>query len=385
MRAALVAIAAVPLAFLSSAALPAEGGPPRVAVADLGPVDRATEYPGHQGHMTTTHDIALQNDLLTYALRYTACIDKAHAPFVAPIEGYIGMPGPTSCNWYHSGFLRIAIDGDDIGRYPLGDFSALDSGDRGLARMVFDYPGGQVRVTFLLEPGARNLLCQVLLRPKTKPKSVAVALVCYPSAFTAWIHRQGAREVVTPASRIKQGEDRKLPGADNWWAFYQDGTFDVARGEGEGPCALLFVPRQVQAVRFQPLDYPVMTWLECNPDETDLRFALWDMPGVANADGLKLMQSTAAPVLAHLLTADFRPLIVSRSNVDALRAELAGIVTRVGPSEASKKAEAALTEAAQSLQAARQGDWQAEKRLAALLRQYDDMVWDLRISALFAE
>ncbi len=385
MRAALVATSAVVMLTLVVAACAAEGGPPKVGVAETSNANQTTSYPGHEGHMTTTHDYALSNDLLTYAIRYTACTDKAHAPFVQPIEGYIGMPQPTSCNWYHSGFLRVIIDGDDIGRYPLSDYSALDTGERGLVRMVWDYPGGQVRISFVLEPGARDLLCQILLRPKTKPRSVAVSLTCYPSAFTSWLHRKGAREIVTPASRILEGEDRTLPGADNWWAFYDDGVFDVARGEGEGPCGMLAVPKQVKTVRFQPLEYRVSTTLELDPDQTDFRFVFWDMPGATNADGLKLIRTSAASVLAHLQGEDFRPTIVQRPNVDTLRAELAKIVAAVGPNDTTKRAEAALAEAAQSLEAARQGDWQAEKKLAALLRQYDEMVWDLRISALFAE
>ncbi len=190
---------------------------------------------------------------------------------------------------------------------------------------------------------------------------------------------------MTPASRILEGEDRTLPGADNWWAFYDDGVFDVARGEGEGPCGMLAVPKQVKTVRFQPLEYRVSTTLELDPDQTDFRFVFWDMPGATNADGLKLIRTSAASVLAHLQGEDFRPTIVQRPNVDTLRAELAKIVAAVGPNDTTKRAEAALAEAAQSLEAARQGDWQAEKKLAALLRQYDEMVWDLRISALFAE
>jgi hypothetical protein len=386
MRPALVATSALVLLTLIASVCAAEGGPPKVGVAETANQNGTASYPpGHEGHVTTTHDYALSNDLLTYAIRYTADVDKAHAPYVSPVEGYIGMPQPSACNWYHGGFMRVIIDGDDIGRYPLGDFSALDSGDRGLVRMVWDYPGGQVRISFVLEPGARDLQCQVLLRPKTKPKSVVVALVCYPSAFTSWMHRKGAREITTPASRVLEGEDKTLPGAQNWWAFYDDGVFDVARGEGEGPCGMLAVPKQVKTARFQPSDYPITTTLDLDPDQTDFRFAFWDMPRVTNADGLKLMQTGAAPVLAHLLIEDFRPMIVQSPNVDALRAELAKIVAAVGPSDMTKKAEAALSEAAQSLEAARQGDWQAEKKLAALLRQYDEMVWDLRISALFAE
>ncbi|MCD6350883.1 MAG: hypothetical protein J7M26_02080, partial [Armatimonadetes bacterium] len=329
-------------------------GPGEVAMHDLGPKYAATGHPGHEGHKRVNHDILLSNDLVTYGIRYCACTDKSHAPYVVPLEGYIGMPRPCACNWYHSGFMEIIVDGDNIGRYPLADFAALGSGPRGLARMVWDYAGGRVRVSFLLEPGSRYLKVQILLSPSKPPKSIVLALRCYPSYFTSYYHRQGARRIVTPSAEVKQGERKTLPASDNWWALYKDDVFDPARGEGEGPCGLMLMPAQAKSITFAPGDYAVETRIEYKPDQRDLRLAFWDFKGMANAKALELMKKTTSQVLAQLLTTNFTPLLVQRTSLAAERAEFERLRALAGPKLAAEE-EKRLAAAEKALQAARKG------------------------------
>jgi len=373
------------LAFLPVTAL-AQDQVAEVSASDLGVRYRTVQHPGHEGHKAISHDILLQNDLITYGIRYTACIDKAHAPRVAPLEGYIGMPRPCACNWYHSGFLEIVINGEDIGTYPLGDFSVLDSGGRGLCRLVWDYPAGQVRVSFVLDPSARYLKCQIRLRPKAHVKSISLRLRCYPSYFTAYHHRQGARRVRTPAALVREGENKTLTGEQNWWALYYDEVFDVARGEGEGPCGLLFVPRQVKTMRIAPGGYSVNTELQVKPTEGDIRLVFAEFPGTANADALKFMQRSASSILADLTATDFTPRLIANTDFDALGKELADLVARARPpADQAGKLRQLLADARGAAEAARGGDWKAELRVAKLLRAYRDALWGLKIQALFAQ
>ena len=386
MRQAIIVICAVLFFGALLASVFAEGQAPEVAVNDLGVRYRTVRHPGHEGHRAVSHDILLQNDIVTYGIRYTACVDNAHAPRVAPLEGYIGMPRPCSCNWYHGGFLEVIVDGENIGTYPLGDFSALDSGSRGLCRLVWDYPGGQARVSFVLEPKARYLKCQVLLRPKAEVKSIALRLRCYPSYFTAYHPRKGARRVKTPAALVKEGENKTLAGGANWWAVYYDEVFDVARGEGEGPCGLLYLPRQVKAMRVAPGGYSVNTELQVKPSERDIRLVLVEFPGVTNADALKFMEGTASSMLAELISTDFTPRLIADTDFEALGKELAELIARARPpAEEAAKLRKLLADARQAAEAAREGDWKAELRIAKLLGEYRDALWGLKIEALFAQ
>lgn len=359
--------------------------PPQVDMQDRGATLRPTSHPGHEGHQQVNHDILMHNDLIAYQLRYCACVDKAHDPKVVPLEGYIGMPLPASCNWYHSGFLRILLDGEDIGQYPLADFAALDSGERGLCRMVWDYPGGRVRVSFVLEADGRCLKTQILLAPNQPPTSISLALNCYPSFFTSHYKRQGARRILTPATEVKEGATANVPAADNWWALYQDEVFDVARGEGEGPCALLLMPAQADEVHFAPGGYAVPTTITFKPDQRDLRLAFWDFKGLTNAEALEYLKAHSGQTLADLLNTSFTPLILEHIDLAAERREFEQLVARGGGSELAQQQRQRLDEAEKAVAAARQGDWQSEKKLADLMKEYHNALWELRIEALFAE
>ncbi|MBC7289154.1 MAG: hypothetical protein H5T86_14180 [Armatimonadetes bacterium] len=358
----------------------------RVAVTDLGRNTRTTGYPGHESHKGITHDIILDNEIIKYAIRYTVCADQSHAPRVVPLEGYVGMPGPCACNWYHSGFLQIIVNGEDVGTYPLGDFSAIDSGERGMCRMVWEWPGGVVRLSFVLDPGKRYLKSQILIRPSGDVKSISLRLRCYPSFFTAYHRREGKREIVTPELVVNQGEDKTLPGEKGWWALYQDAVFDVARGEGEGPCGLVFLPAQVESVRFRPGSYAVETELAVKPSERDIRLGLMEFPGVPNADALKFLKDSAAEILADLTVTDFRPRLLWAINLDEEARELESLIAKanLGGEEAAKFRNM-LAEDRKAAEAALAGDWRAETQVAKSLEQYRDALWELKIAALFAE
>lgn len=50
-----------------------------------------------------------------YSISWKACVDEAHGGKVSPLEGYVGMPGPTSCNWYHSRPVQQPRVGSEVG------------------------------------------------------------------------------------------------------------------------------------------------------------------------------------------------------------------------------------------------------------------------------
>ncbi|MGC9317242.1 MAG: hypothetical protein ACP5KN_04310 [Armatimonadota bacterium] len=297
--------------------------PPDAATAEVqAPTERRREGGEHHGHLFREQHAILSTGEVAYGIAYKACVDPAHGDQVVPLEGYIGMPRPCSCNWYHSGFLFISLNGRDIGTTPLSSMMATETGQRGIVDMVWHDRAADVRARFFALPGADWLGCEVAIDPAGEVASVEVGLRCYPSFFTSWHNRDGARRIQTPSQLIEQGNDVTLPPAESWWGVYYDEIFDVAKGEGEGPCAMLVVPDDASQVRFAPGSYAVNTTITCPADARRVRLAFWDLKGMTNEEALAQVRAEVNEVRATLETADLTPRAVQEFDVAEVRASL---------------------------------------------------------------
>ncbi|HIE09266.1 MAG TPA: hypothetical protein EYP65_05400, partial [Armatimonadetes bacterium] len=123
-----------------------------VTVSDLGWRVATTGYLRHEGHKFAQQTVVLDTGRIRYAVKYCSCIDPAHKGRAAPLEGYIGMPMPTSENWYHSGFLFVRLNGVDIGTYKVKAVRVVETGERGAVDICWEAEPGFVRVRFLALP-----------------------------------------------------------------------------------------------------------------------------------------------------------------------------------------------------------------------------------------
>jgi len=300
----------------------AQGERSSVAVSLEGPRERRLTSAEHLGHLFREQIATFGLAGGTYRIAHKACVDPAHEGKVAPLEGYVGMPAPCSCNWYHSGFLFIRLNGRDIGTTPLSSMMVVESGERAILDLVWRDDAANVRARFVGLPGMDCLLCEVAIEPLQEITSVGIDLRCYPSYFTSYHKRDGARRIQTPSTLVEQGQDVTVPLADNWWAVYYDEIFDVAKGEGEGPCSMLIVPPADGEIRFAPGSYAVGTSIALPGETTTVRMAFWDHRGLSNADALALVAEQAEPVRELLAEADFTPAAVT--GFDATEARAAG-------------------------------------------------------------
>ena len=366
----------------------ADGGPPGVGLSLEPPKERRLSPDGdHPNHLfreqTATFGLAGQS----YRIAWKACVDPAHEGRVAPIEGYVGMPGPSSANWYHSGFLFIRINGRDIGTTPLSSMMAVESGpERAILDLVWRDEAANVRARFVGLPGQDCLLCEIAIEPLVEITAVGLELRCYPSYFTAWNRRDGARRIQTPAQLVEQDETVTGSLAENWWAVYYDEIFDVAKGEGSGPCSMLTVPPEGE-IRFAPGSYAVTTGITLPADTTRVRLAFWDHNGVTNADALAVVSKRAAEVRALLEDADFTPAAVAGFDIAEARAE----VQRALASEAAREALAdqiaqmqAWLEAAEPEAGGAPGV-AAEEELLRSIDTYNSFKWDVKLIELLHE
>ncbi|MBM3499302.1 MAG: hypothetical protein FJX74_11605 [Armatimonadetes bacterium] len=348
-----------------------------------------TGHGEHDGHRFHTRTAPFGFGAQPYAISYQACVDAAHGDQVVPLEGYIGMPQPCSTNWYHGGFLFVRLNGQDIGAAPLSSMAVAESGTRAILDMVWHHPLATVRVRFLGLPDHDGLFCEIALDPRQELTTLEVSARCYPSYFTSWNRRDGARRVQTPGALIEQGTPATLPASEAWWAVYYDEVFDVANGEGDGPCALALLPQEAAEVEFRPTDYPVETRITYPPDRRRLHLAFWEFPGSPNAEVLARLRADGTALRAELETADFTPAAVRALDLAALRAD----VDRATRSEAVRaylgerltEVQTWVAEAAPAGEPA--GDplsIEAEEKLLASVGKYYGFMWEVKLAELLA-
>ncbi|NOY81907.1 MAG: hypothetical protein GXP31_13000 [Kiritimatiellaeota bacterium] len=346
-----------------------------------------TRYKGHENQ--TLHERIATFDMgkNTYSVSYKAGYDPRTPDRVFPLEGYIGMPRPTACNWYHSGFLRILLDGRDVGVAPLRDMYIAETGRRGIVDMVWRRDDADVRVRFVALPGGDHLACRIDLEPRRALTAIEIRTRCYPSYFTSFHHRKGARRIRTSSMLVKEGETKVGPGAANWWMVYYDEVFDVARGEGEGPCAMLLDPAQVESVVFAPGDYAVETRLKYKPNVRRIRLAFWEFKGKTNEFALAYFRGRAKALLEAARNLDATPAALRSFDFGELRRRVA----RVQADAQLRSALAAqMKEITEYLDLAKD-HWNnagagilADAAMLSRLETFNDFSWRVKLAELLA-
>ncbi|MDD4870019.1 MAG: hypothetical protein PHR77_05615 [Kiritimatiellae bacterium] len=341
---------------------------------------------GHKDHKWQEQTIALDSGKKCYTLKYRACIDPSHPGVRASEEGYIGMPTPSSANWYHSGFFFITINGKDIGETPLIDMRVTETGTRGACHMVWDTPDATVRVQFLVASGSDHLLSDVswTAKPDKKIESVNVRFNCYPSYFTSHNRRQGDRTVITPRIEKHETTAFDLVPNEDLYLLYLDGVFDVAKGEGDGPCAMLFLPEEIASGKINISNYPVGTSLKAVPTAKRLRFAFWDLTGTTNAVAKVYFKENASKLQQELRRVEFLPESILHFNPTAAKAETDKFIADAKEDGVPLKAKATelLKKMTELKTKAEANDWSAAAEFAKAQPEFEALMWKLKIFAL---
>ena len=377
------------LAWAALAVLPGRGpaaeAPGEVSVADTGSAISPATWECTPGHPVAKRTITLQSGEKTYAFGISGCQDPSHEGKHPCAEGNFGMPAPSSANWYWGGFLRAMVNGSDATVCDIRDLRVLEVGARGAFQIVWAHPDAEVGLRLMMQPGANHVEGQLVWKPQPDKtvQAISVQLTCYPSFFTAARNRQGERHCQTP--RVDQAEPTTLeirPGQDTY-LYYYDAVFDVAKGEGDGPCAVVLDTAAIQGGRVEIGGYAVLTSLDLKPEVGEARLALYDFTGSTNAKAEEYLKSRATADLDELLQADFRPGPVRLLEPDRLRAEALKILEDAG--EDGKALEGRVHELLSKIDAQKAaadgGDWIAEADLATALTDSQDLFWKLRTFA----
>ncbi|MDP7250478.1 MAG: hypothetical protein QGF00_12810 [Planctomycetota bacterium] len=322
----------------------------------------------------------------TYEVRYTVRLNPDQPDKALPSEGYVGMPRPCSSNWYHSGFIFVRLNGKDIGTTRLHRAYVSETGKRALADIVWDAETARVRIRFAGQAGDNKLLAEIAIEPKAAIERFEIYLRCYPSFFTAWHKRKGDRKVTTPSTTLNQGQVIGLDVKDNSYAVYYDTIFDVAKGEGLGPCAAMFSPDTVAKAEFKVGSYAVNTNLVCDPGSRSVRLAFWEFPKVSNSDVLVSFRKDAAKWAEELKAYDFTPAEVKSFDTKAELAELARLSR---PSEVRKNLGSKIDRFRKQIEKLGSRDEKMgilqQAQLLNVISDYREFLWELKLAALVAE
>jgi len=381
-RAWLATLVVVPLALQAQAAQLARSATVSTQGLQVKPIARGPKA----GKLRAEQHFTFALGDTTFRTRYSVVMDPKQKGKAFPSEGYIGMPGPSSCNWYAGGFLFVRINGRDIGRTKLHAGVVSETGSRAMADLVWDAEVARVRVRLAGLAGDDKLLCEIALEPKQEIKSLRVLLRCYPSFFTAWHKRNGDRKIATPAATLKQGDNVTLPADKHWYGVYYDTIFDVAKGEGHGPCAAMFPPDTFKTVRFGVGSYGVETELTCRPDARRVRLAFWDFRKQANAAVLDRFRRRAKAWATQLAEFDFTAESVRGFDRKAALAELATLTRSAAVrKQLGAKADTYRKRIEALVPTTGQPGILQETELVGLITEYRDFLWELKVAALLAD
>ncbi|MCC7494486.1 MAG: hypothetical protein IT204_19165 [Fimbriimonadaceae bacterium] len=363
-------------------------GPAEGAGVDLTPWNESPRSGAqYAGQLRRSCDARFGGLAVPYAVRYNRTINPADPSFGDVGEGPVGLPSPSTENWYGGGFIETRLAGQRLDTGPLSSIAVVEDGPRGILDLVWHGDFGSLRYRFVGVDGSDHLALQIDLQPRQPGGAVDVLLRAYPSYFTSWHQRDGARRMRTAAGTVAQGQEQTWPGAAAAWCVLYDEVFDVARGEGEGPCAVAWQPSAVATARLVAEAYPCSLNLSLTPGTTRLRLALWEFPGQPNASVLKTFAKRATQAMAAIEAADCTPRSLQGADPAALRTVAAAVAARPALAQA-QAARLALLQ--QWLQAAGSGpttarDIAAEERLLATWQATETAWWELKLALLLAD
>lgn len=366
--------------------------PAQVLVSDTG-LTTGRIGPGAPAHTIglERHEQTLVMDtgVKQYGLRYVAAYDEKRPGVAIPGEGYLGMPQPAACNWYHGGFFDLQINGRSIGTTPVHSVTGRSSGERGIADFVFDTPMAIVRVRFVALAGQDALYCQALLEPKGEVKSVRVILRCYPSAFVS----NAGRHVMTPTRDLTQGEKTELDLAQEWWLLYYDRIYDAGyvspTHTGVGPCAALWPGNQASKVGFTVGGYGIDTVMDLKPQLCDFRFVFLDYKGTKNEAAQADLRGRATGLLQQLATFSFADPSVAgfplQQKQEEIRQMLAAMPDEQEAAANYQRWGAELAEQLRLIQTSAAGAIMAEANAAKTIQQWERSLPELQLRALLKD
>ena len=236
-------------------------------------------------------------DLVTLANTRCSFLLKLHGR-VDPLgkrHAQLGMLEPSSANWYANEFFSFNVNGVSTSEASV-EIVKLSSGtDRGSVTFLYSGRDFTAELTVTLADNDDKLLLE--FKPEClgdKQKSTCeVSFHCYPSSQAGgWQEglRLRRREAMTPVRTLPEnGKYISLEDGEPWILFY-DLAYDAKDNRGEGPCALMFDPKECISKEVMIGNYACGLKFRY-PMNTTAHFILWDFHNWSNGNARRFMNS----------------------------------------------------------------------------------------------
>jgi len=205
----------------------------------------------------------------------------------------LGMPYPSKANWYSNAFFTFHCGTVKSTDCHVEILECRNGAEQGLVQLRYSTHDFSARLEIILLEDDDRLL--FTMHPEAIPAGIAdyqLELLCYPSSYGGGF-QEGKdirkREAQTPSRTLNPGPTVILENDENWVCFY-DKYFDVALNRGEGPCAILYNPRQISRAEALVSDYACSLRLSL-PISQPAGLMLWDFHAWGNHSALDFMQA----------------------------------------------------------------------------------------------
>jgi len=267
----------------------------------LGDVQTTTEVKGetstqatagkHKGHRVLKATIPLcEKSEPPYTISYNACLEIDKHPGAVDLiarEGLsgVGLSRPTGANWYSGGCIDVVINGKGLGAYRPRMERVVHVDGAVTARATWRVHGGKVVLSFTqMLDGECCYVKGVIDCPEVR--SLVVKLRCYPSGYA-----EPRERAAWTASASQVGPGTLLVPSKDFWVLYGDDVHDRAKDKrGQGTCAVMFAPTQVQGARVKVTGYAVGTDIALRPETKAIHLILWEFPKRTNEEALAHMR-----------------------------------------------------------------------------------------------
>ena len=232
--------------------------------------------------------ILLSNSCSSYALQLSGK-ETPDGRWLAAL----GMPYPSKANWYAQSFFTFQCGSVKSAHCQVEIMDCQSGQERGMLRLRYrkDDFAAKVEVT-LLENDNKLLFAMHLESVPSGIENYSLDFLCYPSSYGGGFDAGKElrdREVKTSVRTLPCDKTSLLEKEEDWLCFY-DKYYDLALNRGDGPCAVLFNPQQVQRAEARISNYACSLRLNL-PVSQSAFLMLWDFNGWSNRSALEYMQA----------------------------------------------------------------------------------------------
>ncbi|MFA7174592.1 MAG: hypothetical protein WC340_14500 [Kiritimatiellia bacterium] len=244
---------------------------------------------GENKFMTTPTQRAILLDFSNSIKSYVLLV-RGEVDVQGKLYGTVGMIRPSGANFDGNGFFRFKLNGVSEQEFEISNVEVKGE----TAEITWQHGSDKAVLTIFLPENDDKLLLE--FSPELdveKQKTYMLQLLMYPSSYAGGSKagRELRKREGSSATRVFYEDEKWMPlGIDEPWIFLCDKHFDPAANRGDGPCAVLFNPKQTVQREVSVSNYACYLRL-FYPNKTKAALILWDFKGVPNDNALESMKS----------------------------------------------------------------------------------------------